>query len=282
MMTRRRFLYGMLGLGMAGLSGSAYAALIEPRWLRFSLVPVSLPRLKKPFRLLHMSDFHASPVVPLPFIEEAVELGLSAVPDVICLTGDFFTHAIPARADFARLLRRLAAAAPTVACLGNHDGGRWAAARGGYTDTVAVRDLLGDSGIRCLHNDSWTADLGGRTVEFVGVGDIWAGDARPETAFLGSAPLDVPRIVLSHNPDSKDLLQSRPWDLMLSGHTHGGQVVLPWIGAPFAPVMDHRFVHGLHPWDGRLIHVTSGVGNLHGLRFNCRPEVSLLIANGTA
>jgi uncharacterized protein len=282
MMTRRRFLYGVLGLGMAGLSGSAYAALLEPRWLRRSLVPVSLPRLRKPFRLLHMSDFHASPVVPLPFIEEAVEEGLSMKPDVICLTGDFFTHEIPDREDFVRVLRRVSGAAPTLACLGNHDGGSWAAARGGYTDTAAIRELLRESGIRCLYNDSWTADAGGQPVEFVGVGDIWAGEARPDTAFLGSAPLDVPRIVLSHNPDSKDVLQSCGWDLMLSGHTHGGQIVLPWFGAPFAPVLDHRFVHGLHPWDGRQIHVTSGVGNLHGLRFNCRPEVSLLVVNGAA
>ena len=63
---------------------------------------------------------------------------------------------------------------------------------------------------------------------------------------------------------------------MLSGHTHGGQLSLPVIGTPFAPVRDKRFVHGLHSWNNRRLHITSGVGALHHMRFNCRPEVSLL------
>ena len=85
-----------------------------------------------------------------------------------------------------------------------------------------------------------------------------------------------PIIVLSHNPDSKDILGDYPWDMMLCGHTHGGQLYLPILGTPFAPVKDHRYVHGLKAWNDRLIHTTSGIGNLFGMRFNCRPEVSLL------
>jgi predicted MPP superfamily phosphohydrolase len=63
---------------------------------------------------------------------------------------------------------------------------------------------------------------------------------------------------------------------MLCGHTHGGQCQIPFVGAPFAPIQDLRFLEGLQPWNDRWIHVTRGVGNLHGLRFNCRPEVNLL------
>lgn len=64
---------------------------------------------------------------------------------------------------------------------------------------------------------------------------------------------------------------------MLSGHTHGGQIVVPLLGwRPFAPVRDLRYVEGLHEWSGRQIYTTRGVGNLHGLRFNCPPEVSVL------
>ena len=63
---------------------------------------------------------------------------------------------------------------------------------------------------------------------------------------------------------------------MLCGHTHGGQCDLMFLGTPFAPVRDKRFVQGLHRWEDRWIHITRGVGNLHGMRFNCRPEVSLL------
>jgi predicted MPP superfamily phosphohydrolase len=64
--------------------------------------------------------------------------------------------------------------------------------------------------------------------------------------------------------------------LLLCGHTHGGQIRLPFVGTPFAPVRDKRFVEGLHQWDGRWMYITRGVGNLHGVRFNCPPEVSLL------
>ena len=63
---------------------------------------------------------------------------------------------------------------------------------------------------------------------------------------------------------------------MLCGHTHGGECDLAFFGTPFAPVKDKRYVRGLHPWKDRWIHTTKGVGSLYGVRFNCRPEVSLL------
>ena len=86
----------------------------------------------------------------------------------------------------------------------------------------------------------------------------------------------TPILCLAHNPDAKDALDGLPWDLMLAGHTHGGQVVLPFLGPPVVPVRDRRFVSGLNGWSSRLIYTTRGVGNLYGLRVHCRPEVTLL------
>jgi hypothetical protein len=109
------------------------------------------------------------------------------------------------------------------------------------------------------------------------LGDLWAHEFDAAKAFGGkNASLDLPRIMLSHNPDTKDRLVQDNWDLMLSGHTHGGQIELPFLGTPFAPVRDRRFVKGLHTWNGRLIHVSKGVGSVYGIRINCRPEVSLI------
>jgi hypothetical protein len=82
--------------------------------------------------------------------------------------------------------------------------------------------------------------------------------------------------VLCHNPDAKELFRRHDGYLMLCGHTHGGQLRLPLLGTPFAPVRDKRYVEGLHPWAGRWLYTTRGVGNLHGLRFHCPPEVSVL------
>ena len=141
----------------------------------------------------------------------------------------------------------------------------------------AVVDMLGDAGITCLINDSRDVRIRGRAIQLIGVGDLWSGMCKPQTAFA-DAPLrgDAMRLLLNHNPDAKDLLRHYDWDLMLCGHTHGGQVRLPLIGTPYAPVQDKRYIRGLYSWDNRWLHITSGVGNLHGVRFNCRPEVSVL------
>lgn len=111
----------------------------------------------------------------------------------------------------------------------------------------------------------------------IGLGDLWSGDCQPHLAFAKVPPPEnALRLVLNHNPDAKERLRTFAWDLMLAGHTHGGQLRLPFFGTPFAPVVDKRFVEGLHRWENRWLHISRGVGNLHGLRFNCRPEITLL------
>jgi hypothetical protein len=114
------------------------------------------------------------------------------------------------------------------------------------------------------------------TITLVGVGDLWSNEIEPRRAFAGVGG-ENPTVLLAHNPDSKDVLRYRPWDLMLSGHTHGGQIIVPFEGARYAPVKDKRYVAGLKAWGTRQIHVTRGVGNLGGVRFRCRPEASLLV-----
>jgi predicted MPP superfamily phosphohydrolase len=270
--TRRRFLYSAIGGTAIGISYSCY---FEPRWLRVTEQHVRLPSTvsRTPIRLLHVSDLHASLFVPMSLIEHAVNLGLEQKPDLVCITGDFITGRDHVdTGEYVRLLRRFSAAAPTFAVLGNHDGGIWAREHWGYEGHSAVERLLLDSGIELLHNRSASA-LG---ISLVGVGDLWSDEIQPMRAWAG-ARKDRPIVVLSHNPDSKEALGAFSWDLMLSGHTHGGQVVFPVWGPCYAPVQDRRYVEGLKRWDDRYVHVTRGVGNLGGVRFRCRPEISLLL-----
>lgn len=277
-MTRRKLLSLLPSAVPAAACAPAYAFGVEPNWLERTVTRVKLScrSLTRGVRILHLSDFHASPVVPFSLIENAVELGLEARPDVICLTGDFVTDATPVdRAVYAGILRKLAAAAPAFATLGNHDGGRWAGSHGGFHDTEFVRALLAASKIPVLHNRSEVVRVRGQRLRFAGVPDLWSGEVDGAAAFAEVAG-DDPAIVLAHNPDTKDALANRPWDLMLSGHTHGGQVVLPLVGARFVPVRDKRFIAGLKPWNGRQVYITRGVGNVHGIRVNCRPEVTVL------
>jgi uncharacterized protein len=262
---------------MAGCA-PVYAFGVEPNWLERTFQRVKLPckNLTNGVRILHLSDFHASAEVPFSLIERSVELGLEAKPDVICLTGDFVTDASPIDAtEYARILRRLSSAAPVFGSLGNHDGGTWAASVGGLKDSTMVRKLLQASNVSLLHNRSEVVRVRDQSIRFAGVGDLWSDGVDGKLAFE-HVPADDPAILLAHNPDTKDVLADRPWDLMLSGHTHGGQVVLPFLGERFVPVRDKRFIAGLKQWNGRQVYVTRGVGNVRGVRINCRPEVTVL------
>jgi uncharacterized protein len=263
---------------MAG-GASAYAFGVEPNWLELTVHKVKLPcrNLTSGVRILQLSDFHASPMVPWSLIQHSVEMGLRAKPDVICLTGDFVTDATPFdSAAYTRILRPLSNAAPVFACLGNHDGGEWAAATvSGFDDSSAVRALLHGANISLLHNRSEVVRVRDQSIRFSGVADLWSDDLDSDLAFA-DVRQDDPAILLAHNPDTKDVLADKPWDLMLSGHTHGGQVVLPFLGERFVPIRDKRFIAGLKQWNGRQVYVTRGVGNIDGVRVNCRPEVTVL------
>lgn len=276
-LTRRQFFRGLGTVAGVGAVGALYARFGEPGWLDVSTVRVNVALAGTTARILHLSDLHASPSVSFEYIAEAISLGLEQKPDVIALTGDFITNHLPEPARYTALLRRLSEVAPTFACLGNHDGGPWTRLTGGLPTIDPTRTMLQAAGIACLHNEAHALTLRGRAFQFIGVGDLWSRLCLPEEAF-GRTPARgaACRVLLNHNPDAKDLLRPFDWDLMLCGHTHGGQMKLPLIGTPFAPVVDKRFVEGLHRWENRWLHITRGVGNLHGLRFNCRPQISVV------
>lgn len=273
MFTRRRLLWTGAA---AAAAAAAYPVAVEPRWFELTRHRVpAIPGARQFVRVLHLSDLHASWAVPLSSIEAAIRMGLAGQPDIVCLTGDFITYRDFDSRAYAAALRQLTAARPAFAVLGNHDGGVWAYQRRGFADHQAVERLLEDAGIVLLHNRSVETEARGCKLNIVGVGDLWSHELRPDPAFRGLRG-GAPVLLLSHNPDSKELLKPYRWDLMLCGHTHGGQVMIPFEGPRYAPVADLRFVSGLHAWNGRSIYITRGVGNLGGVRFLCRPEVSIL------
>ena len=238
---------------------AGYAGFIEPRWLEVTRKPVRIPGLHRPLRLLHLSDLHYGFRIPLSLLHDAVTLGLAERPDLICLTGDYVTnHWFDHPLVLSGVFRRLSAAAPAFAVLGNHD-------------VDPLGDILTQSGVRLLENSSAAFE----SLRMVGLGDLWAGRVDAAAAFA-QCPSGVPRILLAHNPETTDHFSTQDCSLMLCGHTHGGQVVLPWFGPVLNGVRRQRFVSGLYRWQGRTVHVTRGVGSLWGVRFNCRPEVSLL------
>jgi len=228
-------------------------------------------------RLLHLTDLHylAMAGVSLDYISHVVAMSVETKPDVILLTGDYIFDRCNNPDEYAAALAPLAKAAPAFASFGNHDGGQWSATLGGgYADLKVMRGVLGKAGIRPLVNESATVCDG--KLDLVGLGDLWAGNFRPSQGFAKLGAKSVPRVVLSHNPDTLRQLMPYEWNLMLAGHTHGGQVKLPLIGSPWAPVFNKRYVSGLHRVGDRWLHVSRGIGGLFRMRCNCPPEIAVL------
>ena len=281
---RRSWLKKTIAGALALVGGIAYLR-FESNWLETTQKTVALPTFPKgrKIRILHLSDFHFSKTVSIEDIDLALQKGLERKPNLMMITGDFITDELTPEnsGKLADCLREYTRQVSTFACLGNHDGGTWSKKRGGYASPERVKSMLKAANVNLLENSSKRLSLPGQTLVLSGVGDYWSEACKPKGLLR---PLSTPArssgettILLCHNPDAKELLKNYQWDLMLSGHTHGGQMKIPFLGyAPLAPVMDRSMTEGLHDWEGRKIHVTRGVGNLYGIRFNCRPEISLL------
>ncbi len=279
--SRRQWLGGVAGMAAACGAGLAYGVFVEPRWPE--LVHLEIPSKwigsGQRLRVLHLSDLHASPAVPLEWLDAVFQTALAEQPHVICLTGDYVTEGSSVdRKVYQQVLAKLPKAAPTIASMGNHDGGKWGKHTRRRETSAALRAMLTGAGIQVPHNGHAALSAAGVSLDVVGLGDLWAKEFDVNRGFHGlSKEAGRLRIVMSHNPDTKDIVQYFSWELLLCGHTHGGQVVLPLVGAPILPILDRQYSQGLFEYQGRRMYVTRGVGGvLGGLRINCRPEITLL------
>lgn len=271
---RRAALFALGAIGSLLAAVFVHATRIEPDWLRVR--EYSIASSEPAITIAHLTDFHVEDEADLGRVRRALALVRDRKPDLVAITGDFFTDHLVLEPGYREVLRELADIAPTYAIGGNHDGGLWSRRRGGYESTRELEGLLSSAGIRFLENDLDTLILRGRRVAIYGAGDLWAGNCPATGRDLFGPDSSTLRILLAHNPDSRTRFLDSPWDILLAGHTHGGQLDLPFVGTPFAPVDDKRRVHGLFQEGDRFLEVSSGVGNLHGVRFNARPEVVFL------
>tara|TARA_B110000305_G_scaffold215683_1_gene253427 strand:+ start:472 stop:1329 length:858 start_codon:yes stop_codon:yes gene_type:complete len=282
MSTNRRRFIQLLTTGMiSGASMLAYSRLIGSQWLELKKVKIPLINelhSNPILRILHLSDFHASKAVSRQLIESAIFQGLAQKPDIVCLTGDFITMSLYKENEYADLLKILTKHCPTYACLGNHDGGDWAKKKqGGYKDISAISGFLKRCDIDLLVNESRRISINNQTFNISGLGDLWGDNFTPEKVLSAKISPTEKTILLAHNPDTKDCLRDDlHWDLMLSGHTHGGQIKFPFMEPIILPVQDKRFYQGLYNWNNRHLHISAGIGNVYGIRFNCHPELSIL------
>jgi predicted MPP superfamily phosphohydrolase len=253
---------------------------VEPTWLELNHheVPVAdLPAAFAGLRVVHLSDFHCSRHVTPIYLSEAADLAQAQNGDVIVLTGDFIHKGFKYVRRVAAILGQLAAPHGVYAVLGNHDfsvRNALGVRRHRYLHR-AMADALTAQGIRVLHNETVVLTRGGARLYLAGVEDLWSRVCDLDRALDGLSTA-VPCVMLAHNPCTIEHLDGRRCDLMLSGHTHGGQVNLPGLGRLTLGRHGRRFAAGMYYHQNTYLYVNKGVGFGFRVRYGVRPEVAVL------
>ena len=219
-------------------------------------------------RILFIADIHHGPWTGLSYVCSVVSVANQLSPDLILLGGDYVHKNRSYIAPCFEVLRALKAPMGVYGVLGNHD--HWQSA----SETKAA---MSASGITELTNTGVWLSKGTGRLRLGGVGDLWE-DTQDLPAALGDATASDASILLSHNPDYTENVTDTRVGLILSGHTHGGQIVFPAIGAPFVPSrFGQKYLHGLVKTAHTQVFVSRGLGTLTPpLRFCCRPELNLI------
>jgi uncharacterized protein len=259
---------------------------------RLTVTIAGLPSSLEGTKLIHLSDFHYDGLrLSEELLDEAIEVSNQENPDLILLTGDYVTDN-PAPIDkLALKLKALKSRAGIYACLGNHD-------LCFRQSKKRVTDALNNAGVEVLWNAIATPL--GADLPIIGLADYWSREFFPASVMEKLDP-HIPRIVLSHNPDTAEILQQWRVDLQLSGHTHGGQITIPGIGAapilvgqlrqrlpkslhssiPFlktcSRVVKHwQWAQGWHQVGRNQLYVNRGLGTYPPGRFLCPPELTVI------
>jgi predicted MPP superfamily phosphohydrolase len=270
-MTTPKKLFG--AVAAAALGTAVYATLIEPRWIQVTRTQVRIPGLHADLhglRIALLTDLHAGGGTPLSLVRRAVRLTMAERPHLVALTGDFADDDAPSFQPVLDALECLEAPLGVYAIPGNHDYkvgiSRW------------HREINAQPGITDLTNRSRIQQVGAARFCVAGVDDLSEGN--PTLSPIPPVEERDFALLLAHTPDHAEKLCGRdnPVDLVLAGHTHGGQVRLPIAGALINSARhDDLYEAGLQrrPWT--QVYTSRGLGTIHlPVRFLCRPEVAVI------
>lgn len=276
-LTRRKFL---AAAAAGALAVAADAAIFEPNDPKLVQIEIALERLPAVWdglRVVQLSDFHYDPYFSVVPIRKAISVVNGLRPDLVVLTGDFVTAQTFGRdhdqssADVidpcASLLAQLQSPLGSLAVLGNHDV---------ISDHERIVRALETRGIPVLRNRSTAFARAGARLWFAGTDDVLEGHANLPLTLQGIPP-EEPVILLAHEPDFAVHAARFPVDLQLSGHSHGGQIRIPLLGAQVLPPLARRYPWGLHRIGGLTLYTNVGIGTIAlPVRFLCPPEITLI------
>jgi predicted MPP superfamily phosphohydrolase len=281
LLTRRRFLYtgAVAATGAAAIGIDGYSEANHPQVTQLEIPLARLPEAFDGFTIAQLSDFHYEDHFSVVPIRKAVQVVNELHPDLIVLTGDFvtvpfFAHRrrhYPQSAKNAEpcadALQGLRAAVGRFAVLGNHDAG---------SNPFRIAGALRDHGIPVLLNRSVPIERGASRFWLAGIDDALEG--QPDLgAALAKIPVGEAVVLLAHEPDFADESSLSPVDLQLSGHSHGGQIWIPGIGAPWLPVLGRKYPRGRYRVGNLTLYTNIGLGTIRApIRLNCPPEITLI------
>lgn len=229
---------------------------------------VSSPRIEPAhdgLTVAHLTDLHVKGEWSTRRIKTAIDILNEVKPDLVALTGDYVRYsreALPHLADVLKGFR-----SPVYATLGNHDH---------WLDAEGVTAALHRANVRVLSNESCTITHNGAPLHVVGVDDRKTGHADPDKAFSG-LPDQGTKLVLSHIAEVADEIGHRGGALVLSGHTHRGQVNVPGITKRIFHNIGHRYFGGFYRTGGQVLYVSSGIGQSVPIRFGAPTEVAVFV-----
>ncbi|MFB6341001.1 metallophosphoesterase [Saccharicrinis sp. FJH62] len=252
---------------IAGILILSYAY-IETYWIKTKKLTIYSENLPASFngkKLVFISDVHLGPYISEKRVQKVVKRINALQPDIILLSGDYIDMKAKYIAPVFDALQILKAPMGKYGVLGNHEF---------IEDPQQVIRKFRESKINLCHNNSFWITEGRDSIKIGGVGDLWESDQKIENTINDVRDSDF-CILLSHNPDYMEELKTNKIDLMLSGHTHGGQVTLFGLWAPLLPSdYGQKYRYGLRQVKHTQLYVTSGVGVVGvPFRFFCRPEI---------
>jgi len=279
--SRRDFLkitgYFFLSSFVVGSSGLVYGIFVEPDALEVKEVEIKLSHLSSHFygyRIVQFSDLHMGGWMNGERLRKVVETVKRQHPDLVVITGDFFNgpvwneNLIHAADELVVELSRLTTDFTTLGVLGNHDY---------WSDAGEARKALQRCGVIEIRNGIYSVERDGEQLHIAGVDDIWY-EHDDLDKVLSKLPETGEAILLAHEPDFADKsAETGRFGLQLSGHSHGGQIVLPFIGAPVLPRLGQKYPSGLYKVGDMWQYTNRGVGMSLPIRINCPPEITVFI-----